>query len=292
MEWGDIRFLIALQRHGSLAAASRALGVDQTTVGRRLGALESELGTRLFDRHPTGHRLTTAGLRACELGATMESAAEAMERELGGRDTGVEGNVRITAPGGFVPLVVGVLAELRAAHPRLVFHLLVDNASLDLARREADVAVRMVKPEQPTLVARRAGQLPWGLFASEAYLRRRGSPPPDLAGHDVIAYEAPLVRSPGGAWLAEHAREARVALRTNNVLGAVAAAAAGVGVAAVPEFMAPGDVRLTRVRRPREMAASPVFLVAHRDVAKIPRVRATLDGLYRSLRQVMERGVA
>jgi DNA-binding transcriptional LysR family regulator len=290
MDWDDLRYLLALQRGGSLAAASKSLGVDQTTVGRRLTALEKLLGSRLFERQATGHRLTPAGLRACELGAAMESAAETLARELGGRDVGIEGTVRITAPAGFVPVIASALGELRAEHPRLTFELLVDTAALDLARGEADVAVRMIKPEQPVLVARRVGLLPWGLFASESYLHRRGTPPADLAGHDIIGYEAPLLRSPGAVWLAEHAKEARAALRTNNVLAAVECAGGGLGIAAVPEFMTRRDGRLSRIRRPSEMDGSPVFLVAHGDVAKIPRVRATIEGLARSLRELLDRG--
>lgn len=284
MNWDDVRFLLALRRRGSLAAAARALKVDQTTVGRRLTALEQQLGSRLFERHATGHRLTAAGLRACELGHAMETAAETVERELGGRDAGMHGTVRITAPGGFVPVLAGVFAELREEHPHLAFELLVDTASLDLVRREADVAVRMTKPEQPSLVARRVAALPWALFASEAYLRRRGTPPADLAGHDVIGYVAPVARSPGGAWLAEHTASAHVALRTNNVTSALDCAVAGVGIAAAPAFMARAEPRLTRLPRPREVGSSPVFLVAHRDAATVPRVRATIDRLVRFLK--------
>ncbi len=284
MEWDHLRYLLALQRHGSLAAAARSLRVDQTTVGRRLSALEEGLGARLFERRATGHRLTAAGVRACQLGVSMESAAQAIERELGGRDEGIEGTVRITAPVGFVASLAGAFVALQADHPRLTFELLVDTAALDLVRREADIAIRMVKPEQPSLVARRVGQLPWALFASESYLRRHGAPPADLEAHEVIAYAAPLERSPGGRWLSEHAGAARVALRTNNVLGAVDCASAGVGIAAVPAFMARRDPTLQRLPRPREVGASPVFLVAHRDLTKVPRVRATLDALHRFLR--------
>jgi DNA-binding transcriptional LysR family regulator len=290
MDWDDVRYLLALQRRGSLAAASKALGVNQTTVGRRLTALEKDLGSRLFVRHATGHSLTPAGVRACELGASMDAAAEALARELGGKDVGIEGSVRITAPVGFVPVIASALAAVREDHPRLVFELLADTASLDLARREADVAVRMIKPEEPTLVAQHLGLLPWGLFASESYLSRRGTPPADLAGHDIIGYEAPLGRSPGAVWFAEHAKEARVVLRTNNVLAAVDCGGGGLGIAAVPEFMTRRDARLSRIRRPREMGGSPVFLVAHGDVAKIPRVRTTIDGLSRSLRELLNRG--
>ncbi len=286
MDWDDVRYLLALRRNGSLAAAARALHVDQTTVGRRLNALEAALGTRLFERHATGHRLTAAGARACELGASMDGAAETIERELGGRDAGIDGTVRITAPAGFVSSLAGVFVALQAEHPRLTFELLVDTAALDLGRREADVAIRMVKPEQPSLVARRVGQLPWALFASEGYLRRRGPPPADLKAHEIIAYAAPLELSPGGRWLTEHAGAARVALRTNNVMGAVDCASAGVGIAAVPAFMASRHPTLQRLPRPRDVGASPVFLVAHRDRTKVPRVRATLDALRRFLADI------
>jgi DNA-binding transcriptional LysR family regulator len=127
----------------------------------------------------------------------MEEAADAIERELGGRDSAIEGTVRVTAPAGFVPALAGVFAELREEHPRLSFDLLIDTASFDLVGREADIAVRMIKPEQPSLRSRRIGQLPWAPFASDGYLRRRGKPPADLAGHDVVGYDAPLVQSPG-----------------------------------------------------------------------------------------------
>ncbi len=285
MDWDDVRLLLALQRKGSLAGAAKLVRVDQTTVGRRLTALEQRLGSRLFERHPTGHRLTTTGLRACELARGMEDAALAIERELGGRDSAIEGTVRITAPSGIVPVVATALVDLRQAHPRVSFELLVDSTAVDLIRRHADIAVRMFKPDQPSLVAQRVSRHAWGLFASPDYLSRRGQPPPDLAGHDVIAFEAPLTTSPGGTWLTKHAKRARVVLRTNHVLGALDCAAAGLGIAAAPAFMGSGDDRLRRLPGPRDLGASQVFLVVPRDTAKIPRVRATLDCLVRRLQE-------
>lgn len=283
MHWDDVRYLLALQRCGSLAAAARALRVDQTTVGRRLSALEESLGTRLFERRATGHRLTVAGLRACALGESMESAVERLERELVGRDVGIEGTVRITAPGGIVPSLASALMTLQTTHPRLQFELLVDTASLDLTRREADIAVRMTRPSQASLVARRVVQLPWALFAAESYLHRRGTPTGDFRGHEVVGYGAPLLQSLGAAWFAKHAASARVTVRVNNVQAALDCAAEGMGVAAAPVFMAARDARLSRLAKPREIGANSVFLVADRDVTKIPRVRATLDGIARAL---------
>jgi DNA-binding transcriptional LysR family regulator len=160
--------------------------------------------------------------------------------------------------------------------------LLVDTMALDLVRREADIAVRLVKPRQPSLVARRVAELPWGLYASESYLRRRGTPPPDLAGHDVIAYDAPVARAPGALWLAEHAARTKVVLRTNSIYGGIDGAAAGLGIAAIPVNLA-RDARLVRLLRPRESVTSPMYLVTHKDLARVPRVRTTLEALFRAL---------
>jgi DNA-binding transcriptional LysR family regulator len=113
-------------------------------------------------------------------------AAATIEHELGGRDARIEGTVRVSAPSGIVPLLAGVFVELRREHPGLLFELVVDTASVALIKREADIAVRMFKPAQPSLVARRIAQLPWALFASPEYLRRHGTPPRDLEGHDVV----------------------------------------------------------------------------------------------------------
>ena len=112
LDWDDLRFLLAVRQHGRLVAAARALRVNQTTVTRRLAALQESLGARLFERDATGYRLTPLGLRACALAESMEHAAGAVQKELGGRDAGVEGDVRITVPGGFVPFVAPFLLGL------------------------------------------------------------------------------------------------------------------------------------------------------------------------------------
>lgn len=282
LDWDDVRYLLALQRRGSLAGAARALRVDETTVGRRLTALEESLGARLFDRRASGHRLTAAGLRACTFGESMEEAIERLERELGGRDTGVEGTVRITAPGGMVPLLAGALSALQTEHPRLQLELLVDTASLDLTRREADIAIRVARPPQASLVSRRVVQVVWALFASEGYLRRRGAPSGDFRNHEIVGFTAPLLQSLGAVWFAKHANAARVPVRVNNVQAAFDLAAEGMGIAAGPTFMA-RDPRLSRLPSPRDVGTSPMYLVVHRDVTNTPRIRATVDALARAL---------
>jgi DNA-binding transcriptional LysR family regulator len=284
MEWGDLRFLLAVQRTGSLSAAARALRVNQTTVGRRLAALEEQLGTRLFLRDATGYALTEAGRSACEIGERMEEVALSLERKLGGKDVGVEGVVRITTPSGFVPDCAASLAELTREHPRLSFHLLSDVATLNLINHEADIAVRMVNPGQPSLIARRLGEMPWSLYASEDYVRRCGLPRGHagrslLARHTVIAYDDALARTPGGRWIEAHGAGATVAARTNNAMAALDLAAAGLGLAAAPVNLGARKEGVRAILRPADLGGSTVFLVTHRDLAKVPRIRATMDRL-------------
>ena len=187
MTWDDLRFLLAVQRRGSLAAASRALKVNQTTVGRRLNALQEQLGTRLFEKKGSSYKLTEAGLQACKIGEAMEAAATGLEKDVAGRDAGIEGLVRITAPSGMIPIISGAITELHREHPRLNFHVISDSTTLNLVQGEADIALRSMDPGQPSLIAKRISTTPWGLYATAAYLRGRAAPTVDLAGHDASA---------------------------------------------------------------------------------------------------------
>lgn len=287
LTWDDLRYVLAVQRSGSLAAAARALKVDQTTVGRRLDALEAAVRTRLLERGAGGCRLTPAGLRACEAALTMEATAADLALQVAGQDAEIRGVVRLSAPEGFVPLLLQALATVRAQHPQLVFEVDANQGVVNVVQREADIAVRMAPLSQPSLTVTRLGALPWGVFAAPAYLKRK--PWQGTAqGHDVIAFEAPLDRSPGQRWLEAHAVDAHVALRSNNAVAALQAAAAGLGLAVTPQFLvrhfapAPGALTCLTAHGAGE---SPVFLVTHPDVLRVPRVRATVDGLVRELRE-------
>jgi DNA-binding transcriptional LysR family regulator len=287
--WDDLRYLLAVERHGSLAAAARSLKVDQTTVGRRLDALELAVGARLLERGAGGCRLTPAGLRACEAALTMEGAAADLSLQVAGQDSRIHGVVRLSAPGGFVPLLLQALAAVHAEHPQLVFELDANQGLVNVVQRQADIAIRMAPLSQPSLTVTRLGALPWGVFAAPAYLKRK----PWCGvwdGHDVIAYEAPLDRSPGQRWLDAHATKSRVTLRTNNALAALQAASAGLGLAVAPQFFVqqfiPTEGALTCLTDAGAGAGeSPVLLVTHPDVLRVPRVRATVDGLVRELRE-------
>lgn len=278
LDWNDFRHFLAVHRAGTLAGAARGLRVQHSTVGRRLDALEEALGARLFLRTPDGFVLTGAGSAILPLIEEAERALAAAERVVQGGDERVEGIVRLTTSELLSGLLVRRLAELSALHPQLMVEVLAGNRSLDLARGEADLAVRVAATTQPDLVCKRIGDAGWSLYASESYILRRGAPasPRDLAGHDVIAFDESMAGVPGAIWLGRHGAGARVAIRGNSIPAVLNAAIVGMGLAVIPCFM--GDVEPTLKRLTPELLGSrEIWLVFHPDVARIARVRRVID---------------
>jgi DNA-binding transcriptional LysR family regulator len=277
MAWDDWRVFLAVARTGSHAGAGKALGVAATTIGRRLAALEAEVGARLFDRTPTGLVPTEAGRAVRGRAVRVEEELAAALRELGGADARVEGSLRVTAGDGFIHYVlVPRLGELRRRHPGLVLDLRADNRVVDLSRREADVAVRLARPTEASLVARRLGPMGFALYAAEAYLERRGAPRAlgELAEHELVGFDAAFDHLPQVKWLARHAPGVRWTLRATTTTAQVLACAEGQGIALLPTFV---EAREPRLRRVLPKVAGPVrdtFLVTHADLRTNARVAA------------------
>ena len=283
LKWDDLRCLLAVERAGTLSGAARLLRVDQTTVGSRLDALQVSLGTSLVERDEGGCRLTAAGSRAASTAARMDEAALELGRDIGGLDAGVDGTVRVATAGGFVPVLAGALRELRERYPRLRLELNTGTALVNMVRRDADLAIRMTRDNQPSLLAKRVGHIQWGLYASESYLRRRG-PVRSLDGHDLIGFGDVLGRTTGGQWLARHAAGAKITVRVSDLLSGLAAAVEGMGVIATPAFLVARESGLMPVHR-TQIGGADFFLVTHRELARIPRVRAVIDHLTPYIRQ-------
>ncbi|HVZ74410.1 MAG TPA: LysR family transcriptional regulator [Polyangia bacterium] len=285
-DWNDLRYFLACARVGSLAGAGRALKVDQSTVGRRLAALEEALGARLFDRKPEGFTLTATGARLLETAQIVEQATIDLERRATGADARLEGVVRVaTSETLSATFLAAELVALHAAHPDIEVQLVTGTMSLNLLKREADVALRVgQKPTHQSLVVRRLGAIAWGLYAARSYLDRHAPVVVDALvegegvrfdGHELVALDEELAQIPPARWLAERSAGARVALRTNSILTATAAVRAGWGIAALPSFCGPG---LERVY-PRLVTPIDVWLVVHPDLQHTGRVRAVLDHL-------------
>lgn len=278
--WNDLRYFIAVAEHGSLSAAARQLGVNQPTVGRRIAVLEVALGAHLFHRHARGLKLTEAGARVFEAASGMAEAAAAVERAAAGDAHRPAGRVRVSAPESVCyGLLVPGLAGLRARYPEIEPVLQPDFSSADLPRGEADIAVRLYRPQTSDLVVRRVGTLPFALYASDAYLRAAGTPRSlaELSAHPLVLMGDRLAHLPEAQWLTRQAIGAHAVMRSDSSVLRARAAEAGAGIALVPAVLATVFAALRPVLPEYRPPARSVWLVTHRDLRGAARIRAVLD---------------
>ncbi|HWE24528.1 MAG TPA: LysR family transcriptional regulator [Myxococcales bacterium] len=281
-DWSDLRVFLEVARSGTLAAAARKLGVDSTTVGRRLSALERDLGAKLLARTPDGFALTAAGDAMRAAGADMEQAVLRGEQRALGADRKLSGQVRVATTEMLGETVVlPALRTLRQRHPQIRVELLTGSAPLDVARRDAEVALRFVRPQRGDLVSRRAGTVAFGAYASKHYLAARGRPPAGsgFAGHDVILYSAPIRYWRHGHLGGEPLGDVRVVLRANSTHAILAAVRLGLGIGPLPCFLAASDRALARVPSPAAIELDELWMVVHADVQRTSRVRAVIDAI-------------
>ena len=277
-DWNDFRYFLAIARAGSLAGAARELGVEHTTVGRRLSALEAELGARLFLRGADGLVATKAGRDILPLTEEIAARFEAIDRRVSGDDGRIDGTVRFAISEAMSGYFVKQFAGLRERHRDLVVQISSGNQASDLLRGEADLAVRAREVTEPDLVARKVACAGWSLYAATDYVARKGTPPSpeDLRGHDLIGFDDSLSGTPGGLWLKTHAQGTNVVMRGNSIVAAINATICGMGVGALPCFLAESEPVLRRLT-PRVIGTRDIFLVVHPDLARVARVRAVMD---------------
>ena len=277
-EWDDLRCVLAVARGGSLSAAARTLGVNHSTVYRRLGRLEEKLATRLFDRDAGRLAPTAAGEDLLGTAGRVEAEMQALDRRLTGRDTRLTGRIRLTAPDDIAFLLLPeTLSRFRESYPGITLDLAIDNRMLSLTRREADVAVRPTLEPPETLVGRKVVGLP-----SAAYRRRGGGEPSHWIGWDEGEGPAAIRR-----WIAEHVPADAVVLRTNSMLQQRAACEAGLGAAILPCFLGDRSDRLERIGPPEPALGTDLWLLTHADLRRTARVRALMDLLFEDLRAAL-----
>jgi len=286
MNWDDVRVFLAVARLGSHKRAARELEVDPTTVGRRMLALERTLGARLLARTPERVQLTTAGRRLLPHAEGMEADALAAGRELAAADAELAGALRVTAPDGLVHYVlVPALASLRREHPRLVVEFRAEARVLDLSRREADVAVRLLRPKEPALVAQKLGTLRFSFFASDAYLERHGTPRSTaaLAAHDFVGFDPAFDALPQGRWLERAVPKPRYAVRASTTTAQLLACAEGYGIALLPVYAGTRVPGLQRLLPRLVGPAREMWGITHVDLRGNARVGACLTWLASAL---------
>ncbi len=274
MDWDDLRHFLALAGAGTLSGAARRLGVDHTTVARRVDALEAALGVRLVDRLARGWRLTPEGEVLAGNAGRVEDEILGLERRARGAAS-VAGTVRLSAPPVLLSRFVAPrLGTLRATHPSIELELIGEPRATSLGRREADIAMRLSRPEDGALVARRLARLAFGLYAAVSYAQR--TPP---AQRVFLGYDDSLGEVAQQRWLERLAAGRPLVIRANDLATIHEAARAGLGVAALPRFLADPDPALAELETPEPPISREIWLLVHPDLRRSPRVRAVMDGL-------------
>lgn len=285
--WSLYRSFLAVMREGSLSRAAALLDLSQPTLGRHVEALEQVLGgAPLFTRHPRGLMPTENAHAILPHIEAMDAAADAALRAASAPASSLSGVVRIAASEVVgAEVLPGILAPLREAHPGLVFELSLSSRAADLLRRDSDIAVRMVRPTQGSLVAVKAGTVKVALYAHRLYAARHGLPrtPDDLGAHALIGFDRadPFLARAAGALKLDRAM---FALRVDNDLAALAALRAGFGIGACQQPIAARDADLLPVL-PRGVAFDmEIWIVMHGALKRVARMAAVFDHLARQMR--------
>jgi DNA-binding transcriptional LysR family regulator len=276
-EWGDFRILLALARGGSVAGAARELGVDSSTVSRRLAALEDSIGARLLMRGGREFAWTTEGRAALRAAEAMEQAIAEATRTCRSAILDASGCVRVSMPPAFVPILFAKLMPLvRERSPQLKLELSGDYHRRDLAKGEADVAVRMARPTEPDLIGKRAVEVGWCVYASEGYLAQHGRPKDleALRQHALVLYKESMHNIEPFRWLEPY--RGSDAVRVDNIEVAAQLVLGGSGIGFLPALALHGAPALVRVF-PAPLATNSGWVIYHEASRDTARVRAVVQ---------------
>jgi DNA-binding transcriptional LysR family regulator len=281
-DWHFFRAFLAVVREGSLSSAARVLGTTQPTMGRQVAALEASLGVKLFTRSLDGLSPTEAGLRLIPSAEAMAAAAESAQRAATGNVDEDRGTVRITASeviGGEV--LPSILADFHGRHPQISVELALSNRNEDLLRGDADIAVRMVRPTQSALVAKRIGRIDVGLYGHRRYLKGHAMPRrlEDLGQHALIGYDRDQAYARQLERIGVPFTRDMFAFRSDSDLAQLAALRAGLGIGASQIGLARRNKNLVPVLHSELIFPMEVWLVMHRDLRSSRRIRLTFDHL-------------
>ncbi len=286
-DWALVRSFLAALEQGSLLGAARVIQASQPTIGRHIAELESQLGVVLFERTGRGLLPTETALRLADAARAMEAGAHQLARSVSGADSaGVAGTVRITASQPVACyLLPPLLAQMRLALPQVQVALVASNAVSNLLRREADIAVRMVQPDQATLVAKRVGKVSLSACAHQDYLRRRGMPrqPTDLLAHELVGADRNEDILKGFAAMGYPVTREHFAFRTDDLIASWQAVRNGLGVGFMADYLIRTDSAVVPLLPMLKIPPLPVWLAVHREIRTSRRIRAVYDFLAQAI---------
>ncbi|MGJ7575100.1 LysR family transcriptional regulator [Variovorax sp. RB2P76] len=280
-DWEDLRHFIAVARSGTLSGAARELKVDHATISRRLSSLERDLQVRLVERLPRACRLTDVGSHVFALARALEDDAFAIERTVRASQSPLAGKVALSVPPVLVASFLAQhLTEFRQRFPAIQLSVSGQAQQVSLSRREADIAVRLVRPKEPGSVVRKLGTMAFALYASRSY---EALSHPEL--WEFIAYDARFEDMPQQKWLRSVAGKRPIACELSDINSHHAAVHAGAGVGGLPCFLGDADETLLRVADDEPSFARDIWLVVHRDLKSAGPVRAAMDFLVEMMKR-------
>jgi DNA-binding transcriptional LysR family regulator len=276
--WDDVKYLLAVARYGSTLAAGRALGLSQSTVHRRIAALELAIGRELVLRSAAGYRLTAFGEDLLPYAEEVERAALAFGERRNTVDRAQSGVIRLTCPEPVMIRIIksSLLERFSARYPGLKVEFVMSDSYVDLSKGEADVAFRSGDTDDGVLVGRKIADSIWSVYASQSYVQQNGRPasPADLNAHAVVGFEGPMALNRAATWLAEVAPDARIAARVSSVLGLVSVARSGVAAVPMPIALGNAEPDLVRLFDEVPELTRSWRILAHPSARKTPAVSA------------------
>lgn len=279
-DWNDLKYFLAVARHGSTIAAGKALGLSQSTVHRRLDELERRLGRTLVTRQQSGYRLTEFGQAMLPYAERVEAAVIDFTRRTSDVEQDMKGVIRVTCPEPIVARLTqsGLLDVFRAQHPSLRVEFVMSDRYLDLSKGEVDVAFRSGDTDDE-LVGRKIAESIWAVYASRDYVERHGKPEriEDLERHLLVGLDDSLANHRAVKWLKEVAPDGRMSARINSVLGLVSAIKSGVGIGPLPIALGDAEPGLVRVLGPIAELTRSWRILTHPDLRRVPRIAAFFD---------------
>jgi DNA-binding transcriptional LysR family regulator len=283
IDWGDLRFVLAVVRAGAALPAAKALGVNQTTVMRRITQFEEALGAELFERKQSGYAPTPLALRIAEAAERIESEVAKLEHSMQSDQRVLSGAVRVTTSEVLANrMITPCLQAFYKEHPAVRIELIADDRRLDIATGEADVALRAgSRPEGAGIVARRLPDAGWSIYCGKSYAAERGFPsrPEEIDGHAIVGMDGRIAELPGPIWLRKWAPNAVIRFRSNSLTNLVSSLRAGLGLGALPCFVGDLDPELVRCMPPVKELESEMWLIVREDLRNVPHVRAFADFL-------------
>jgi len=285
MDWEDLRYFHAVAREGSLAGAARALGVNHSTVFRRINRLEDAMGVRLFERLREGYVLSVAGEDLRDSAERIADEVDDAGRRLQGRDARLTGTLTLTTTDTLMNGYLGAhLAGFQRQYPEVTLEVVLDTQYLNLSKRQADVALRPTPNPPETLVGRRLAGIGVAIYGAPGYLERAGRDTP-LAAHRWLGFDAALAHLAAAAWMRKTIPDADCRFRANNLMALMGAARAEMGLAALPCFIGDPDPGLERIEMLSAEPGTALWVLTHADLRNTARVRAFMETVGASIRK-------